>query len=820
MGDLIKDIRHSFRALLKRPGFSIVTVLTLALALGANVVTFNMVNAFFLRPLPVKDADRLIALASQQEGHAELQDVSYLDYQDYRAQSDVVTDMCGYEITLAGLSYQGHADRLAVSYVTGNYFSMLGVQPLLGRLIRPGEGEKFGADPYVVLGYSYWKRRFGGDPSIVGQTVNVNGRPFTVIGVVPKKFQGTFFLVEMDAYMPLGMIDTSGPLSPTNPLARRTRRNLRVLASLKPGITLKQAQTSFQLIARRLGENYPAEDKDEIARVFWERQARPEPTTDNTGELTAIIFMVLVGMVLLVACINIANIQLVRATVRQKELAVRAALGAGRWRLVREVLVENLLLAAAGSVGGLLVGAWISSLFRSLPILGDFPIALDFAFDWRVFAFAAVIAFGAGVFVSLLPSVRVSRTDLNTALREGGRGSTEGGGHHRLRNMLVVTQVAGSLIILVSTGLFLRSLRKAQTTDLGYQPQGVLDINLSLPPRYDEVKGAAFYRELKRRVQQLPGVESATVAFCMPMGYYNSFARVAPEGQVIPLEKQLAVIYNRVDPDYFSTLRIRLLAGRAFLETDTPTSERVAIVNEFMARHLWPGQDPIGRHFTYQGSKGPIVATVVGVVGNGKFTALYDDPQSYFFVPLTQSYSELVVLQIRTRVPPQALELPVQREIAALDSDIPVFDVQTFEQTLDGVNGFFLLRVGTGFAAALGLLGLLLAVVGVYGVVSYAASQRTHEIGIRIALGAQQSNILSLVFKQGLGLVLIGIGIGLAVSWGVMRFTATLLFGIRPTDPLTFSLVAILVAAVALLACHIPARRASKLDPMSALRIE
>ena len=817
MGTLWQDVRHGLRGLGKAPSFTITVVLTLGLGIGVNAAVFSIINALLLRPLPVADPTNLYVLSVSHQDNDRPHQVSWADFVDYRDRAGVFSDAAAYSIDFAGLSADNRADRIAVSYVTGNFFSMLGIRPGAGRLILPDEGQTFGADPVIVLGQSYWKKRFNGDPGVVGRHVLLNGQACTIVGVVPEGFYGVYALVEFEAYMPFGMMFPEKTYRET--IARRDNHDLHVLGRLRPGVSFHQAQAGVELLSRQLEQQYPDTNKTVRARLIPEHLARPEPNAADSNPFVAGVFMLLVGLVLLVACVNVVNLMMVRATVRQRELAVRAALGAGRKRLVRQLLTESLLLAGAGGLAGAGLGAWLSSLLSRITLPADLPIRFDLAFDWRVFAYVAAIALGTGVFVGLIPALRASRTDLNEVLREGGRSMADGGGRQWVRSVLVVGQVAVSLVLLVAAALFVRSVQRAQSVDLGFDPAHVINVSMDVSQQgYNEARGRAFYREVEARVRALPGIESMSYAYSIPFGYYNSSEYVEAEGQPVPKgQRRPAAGYNMVGADYFKTMEISIVRGRSFTEKDDERARPVAIVNELMAQRFWPGQDPIGKRFRMEGTNTQWLE-VVGVTRSGKYNYIFEDPQLYFFAPIEQQYRPIRVIHVRTTGPPEAMAPAIQKEIRALNPDLPVYDVRTMSKMLDGPNGFFLLRMGALFGGALGMLGLVLALVGIYGVVSYAGSQRTQEIGVRMALGAQRFDILRVVVGRGLMLIATGVALGLACSLGVARLLSNLLFGVSSTDPVTFVGVPLVLGGMAVLASYIPALRATRIDPMRALR--
>jgi len=819
MESLWQDLRFGIRTLGKSPGFVAIAVLTLALGIGANTAIFSMANAFLFRPWPVKDADRLTVVATQSAKGGDPYPLSYPDFQDYRQQNAVFTDMTGFVLDLSGLGTQGHADRIVMCYVPSNFFSMLGLRPELGRLIQPGEGDAPKSAPVVVLGYSYWRNKFGGDRGVIGQSVSLDGQAVTIIGVVEKEFKGPYAIVDMDAYAPIGMYG-AGTRS-NDFFTARGSHDFRTLATLKSGVTPKQAEAALAVIAKRLAEQYPASNKDQTARVVPERLARPEPSVADSITVVATAFMVLVGLVLLVACVNVANLLLAKAAAREKEIAIRAAMGAGRMRLIRQLLTESVLLAVAGGAAGAVMGMWVCHALDGLRPVGDFPVRFGFTFDWRVFSFVASVALVAGIIAGLVPALRVPRNHLIGTLREGGRGMIGDSGHHWLRNSLVTGQVAGSLIVLVAAGLFIRSLSRAEEIDLGFKPHNLLNVGINPGMQgYEQARAEAFFREILRRAKTLPGVESAALSYSVPMSYYSDGGPIHVAGQPpAPDNKLPEAGLNSVSPGYFQTMGMKVLAGREFTDADTSSSTPVAVINEEMAKRIWPNQDPMGRQFSYVSAMGPFV-TVVGVVKTAKTSGILDDPGNFFYTPQTQNYKPIHVLQLRTLVPPETLIPAIEAQVRELDPNLPLFDVMSMDKSLNGANGFFLFQMGAAFAGTLGGLGLLLAVVGVYGVVSYTASRRTHEIGVRMALGAKPSGIFMMVLRQAIVLVGAGVGIGLLAALAVTQLLSSMLVGVKSYDPITYLGVAGVLVVVALVACYVPAHRATRVDPCIALRYE
>jgi macrolide transport system ATP-binding/permease protein len=823
MRSLLQDFRYAFRAFLKSPWFAVLAIVTLALGIAVNTTIFSVINGFLLRPLLAMHPEQLVVISLQQGGDKALQNFSYPDYADLRDQSAAsFADLAAYHITLSNLTSEKVGDHSIVTRVTGNYFSMLGIQPEIGRLILPTEGQAPGNDPVIVLGYAYWQKRFAGNKSVVGKHVEINGHPMTIVGVTPKDFNGAYFIVNSDLYVPLSAdIAEKDDTAPADTWAHRADRTLNVLGRLKPGTDLKQAEASLNVVAQRMALQHPDTDKAISVRAFPENRARPDPDPDNTLVSLSSAFMALAGLVLLVACFNVTNVLLARATSRQREMAIRSALGAGRARLIQQFLTESLLLALLGAGFGLVLTFWATQFLSTISLGTDLPIQLNFMPDARVYLFALSAALLTGIIVGVFPALRVARRDVSSVLHEGGRGSSDGRRRQFARSGLVIAQVAGSLVLLIVAGLFVRSLGKAETIYLGLNPNNVLDFSVDVHQvGYEEVQGRTFFRELESRVRNLPGVVSVGQAFTVPLGVMSAFDPVSVEGQHLEAgQLPPAVQYNAVNAQYFDALRIPVHRGRTFTETDDEKTTGVAIVNQTMAKKFWPDQDAIGKRFSIKGAAGPFLE-VVGIVQDGKYKGVIEDPQPYFYRPLSQVYMPMRTFHVRTSVPPDSLAGLVQEQVRELAPTLPVSQLQSMNEALQGVNGFLFFRLGAQLTAVMGLLGLVLAVVGVYSVASYAASQRTQEIGIRMAVGATPRDILKMVLRQGLGVVAIGIIVGLVVAFAGTRVLADQFYGVSPSDPLTYVAVAILLVGVALFACWVPAHRATRVSPLVALRIE
>ena len=819
MSNIWPDVRYAARMLVKSPGLTLVAILTLALGIGANTAIFSMVNSLLLRPLPVKDAEQLTELAYQQKNGPLLNNFSIPEYQDIvRGGLAVFSDVWAYSLGAGGLTINKKTQPIVVNYVSGNYFTALGVKPALGRFIEPSEGDPSTMNPVLVLGYNYWKTRFGADPNVVGKSFLYDGRPVTVIGVAAPEFHGTYTFVDTQGYLPLGMA-LADSTTPADSVTNREWRNSILMARLRPGTTIGAAQPVLKVVSDGLSKEFPKSEEGVVIEAFSERLSRPQPDRDNTIMKIATLFLLLAGLVLLLACVNVANFLLVRATVRQREMAIRAAMGGSRARLIRQLLTESVLLGLGGGLAGMLLGLFASSSLSSIHLNTTLPVLVDFQFDWRVFLYGFTAALATGICVGVVPAVRASNGHMIEVIREGGRTMTAG--RSWLRNALVVAQVGGSLMLLIVAGLMTRSLGHVRQMHLGFEPRNVLD--LSVDPNeigYNKQQGLEFYKEALERVRALPGVKSASLAFTVPMGYYNAGDSLEIPGvEVGKGEAPPFAGYNVVTPQYFETLGTRLLEGREFDANDLEDRQRVAIINQQMAEKFWPKQSAIGHEFRMVSDRAHIMR-IVGVAENSRTNGLVGEIGPYFYVPMAQQYSSLATLQVGTFGDPEVMTQAVREQIASVAPTMPVFDVHVMLQGLDTLNGFLIFEIAAVLAGALGLLGLILAVVGVFGVISFSVSQRTHEIGIRMALGAESRNVLRMILRQGALIVAVGLGLGVALALVMARLVGKFLSGVSPFDPLTYACVSVALALVAMLACYIPARRATQVDPMVALRYE
>ena len=820
MGMLFQDLRYGLRMLAKNRGFTAVAVLSLALGIGANTAMFSVVDALFFRPLPVKDPSQLVVIACRDSRSPYPHSVSYPDYLDLQSLKTIFSGTIAYQVAPLNLSGQGQAERIWVEGVTPNYFSVLGVEAMRGRTFLPEEGQAGGGQPVIVLSYTFWQRRFGGDPSIVGTAVDLNNHPFTILGVAPETFPGTETLVAVDGYVPIVALDQLPPGS-QGALNQRENRGFHVMARLQHGVALNQAGVAVNVLARQLELSYRKTNEGVSFVVIPETRSRPDPADATFLPQIAMIFMALVGLVLVIACANFAGLMLARATARGKEMAIRTALGASRLRLLRQALIEGTLFGLLGGATGLLLGTWAVDLLAAIRLPSDVPVRLFVPdLDWRVITFTAVASLLAGAFAGLVPGFRIARSNLNDALKEGSRAGAESGRRDRLRSALVVAQVTVSVLLLLCSGLFVRSLKEAERMDLGFRTDHLLMLSVNLGMQgYEKSRGQRFYQDLIDRVKGQSWARSVSLTRVVPFGSENGTQDIfTVEHSPTPKEPAFSVFQNVVGLDYFPTVGTPLERGRDFLAQDNESSPKVAIISQTMARLLWPGKEALGRRI--QLGRDGSWAEVIGVARDIKFTLPYSEARPLMYLPLAQDYQSEVTLLVHTRGNAEALIASARDQVRALDPALAAYDVKTMATHIREGVALLPVRLGAALVGAFGLLGLLLAVVGLYGVISYFVARRTHEIGIRMALGARQFEILKLVIGRGVILTLAGVAFGVVAGLGVTRLITSLLYEVSPTDPATFVVVPLLLVSVAFLASYIPARRATKVDPMVALRYE
>ena len=833
MDTLLKDLHYGIRSLLKRPGFTAIAVLTLALGIGANTAIFSVVNATLMRPLPVANPERLVFVFNGPAGNV----FSYPDYAAFRDQNNVFDGLLAFGGITASLNSNDQTDLVAGAIVSGNFFDMLGVRAQLGRVITTEDDKTPGAHPVAVISQGLWQRRFAGDPNVVGRQLLLNGNNFTVIGVLPAAFDGLQLGVVRDLYVPMMMqavmrpprAGYSGEMNP-DLLNVRGNRWLFSVGRLKPGVTPEQAQASLVLIAKQLEEAYPQTNRNRSVSISSFREGA-DPAGRQQLSSVARLLMAVVGIVLLIACANVANLLLARSSARTKEIAVRLAIGATRWRIVRQLLTEGVLLATLGGAAGLLLAWWTARSLRAAPPpAGALPITPQFSIDTRVLLFTLGLSLLAGIVFGLAPALRASRPALVPALKDDAAAFFERTRTFSLKNLLVIAQVALSVVLLIAAGLFLRSLQQARTIDPGFDTEKIvtLPLNINLL-RYTRAQGREFYRQVVERVEAIPGVESASLARIAAVSGGSSVRSLLIEGRAgsnnqfrsdgsgaAPGDDQ-SVSSNVVGPRYFQTMGIGLMQGRDFNAQDTEDHPKVVIVNEAFVRRHFPSEDPVGRRLSFRGPEGPW-HEIVGVVRTSKYFSLGEAPTPVAYVPLQQNHETGMVLHVRTTVDPSTVAASVRNEAQALEKNLPLTNPERMSDRV--ANSLYAARMGTILLAVFGGLALLLASIGLYGVMSFAVSRRTREMGIRLALGARPGDVFRLVLRQGMTLVVAGLVLGLLVAAMVMRLLASFLYGVSTTDAFTFTVIPVLLTVVALLACYIPARKATKVEPLVALRYE
>jgi predicted permease len=828
----MQDLRFAIRQLLKSPGFTAVAVLTLALGLTVNATVFFFVNDFFLRPLPAKDPGQLVVIAQKSPQFEMPFPFSYLDFLDFRRSAEdadrehaemakMFSGLMAYMETPVHLSRSDEVTaRTWVHVVSNNYFTVLGIQPLHGRLFLPTEGQQPGADPIIVLTHEAWRTRFAADPRIVGQAIKLNGVSFTVVGVTPPGFVGASWGTALSGFVPATMLREMNPARSWM-LTNRGSTGFLLMGRLQPGATVEQARAAANVVMARLLKAYPSEHVPRVnAVVMRESRSRPSPFVANYTPLIVGALAALSLLVLAVAVANVTNLLFTRAADRERELAIRGALGASRWQLLRQLSVESLLLALGAGVVGTIAALWIEPYLSAIgPGEGFAPLAYT-GTDWRLFVFTFGASLATGLLTGLLPALKATRLDLLPRLNEGTR--TVAGTRHALRSLLVIGQVAVSCVVLICAGLALRSLQKLSQVNLGFQPDHLLlasfDVGLQ---RYTKDQGRQFQTRLLEQVRTLPGVREASLAEHVPFDVGGAMeggitAEGRPQSQISEAEFQMIPCLP-VEHAFLRAAGIRIAEGRDFSARDDATTPRVAIINRVLAQHFWPDGSPLGKRLIMDGK--PI--EVVGVVGEGRFWAITDRARPLLFLALAQNYRGRATLVARTEGQPAQLSSAVERIVHQLDPDLPLYNVRTMEQQIaSSPLGLMPLRMGAIIAGAQGLIALLLAALGIFGLVSFAVTRRTREIGIRMALGACTTDVLRLVTRQSFKLTFIGLACGLLLSVGLTRALTGILYGISPTDPVVFAGVVLLITAITLLACWLPARRATRVNPVEALRAE
>ena len=806
---MLQDIRYSLRQILKSPAFTAVVVLTIALGIGANTAIFSVVDAVLLRPLPYKDSDQLVTIL-----HDGDHPVSPANYLDWRSQSHSFKAMGIAENWTPNLSGTAQPESVNGLQVSTNLFPMLGVQPLLGRFFLP-DAEVKGKEHEVILGYRLWQRDFGGDSSVVGKSVTLQGEPYTVVGVMPSSFQfAPFWATKAEVFVPLALGERA---------ASRESNSLRVFARLKPGISVDEARSEMATITGRLEQQFPGTNRSVTVQLLKEKvvgDVRP----------AVLVLLAAVSFVLLIACANAAHLLMARGASRQKEIAIRAALGAERWQITRQYLTESLLLAFLGGAAGLLLAFWgIRMLVQLLP--ASMPRVDTVGLDWHVLLFTALLSVLTGIIFGIVPALHAGHVHLRDALQESGRGSGDSFRRNRLRSILVGSEFALAILLMIGAGLMIRTFSALRAIDPGFQPHHLLSAVVSVAGSEEAQpqKRAAFYQLVLQRVGALPGVESVSAINHVPLAGDTWGYPFKIEGRPLPGPGESpSAVYRVIFPGYFRTMGISLLRGRDIAESDNLNSLGVVIVNDRLARRYWPGEDPIGKRITLDDpQKNPAWLTVVGVAQDSKQDEWTAAPRPEMYLPLLQSrdylqepsgHFEYMTLVARTTGDPTTLVNDIRTAVASIDKNVPVSEIETLDQAIDDMNAQP--RVELWLLASFAGLAVVLAALGIYGVMSYSVSRRTHELGVRMALGADQGNVIRLVVRQAMMLALAGSACGLAAAFVLTRMMAKLLYGVRSTDPLTYAGVAVIVGAVALLASYIPARRATRVNPVTALRCE
>jgi len=777
-----------------------------------------MLNGILFRPLPVEDAHRLVRLLTKMPDIESFLELSYPNFRDIRKANQSFEEMTTWEPAITGVSTPSFAVKGAGYAVSGNYFEFLGLQPAVGRFFLAGDDEEKGSQPVIVLGNAFWKSHFGGDPDVVGQTLRLNNNPFEIVGVTGEEFHGTEVVLAPQFFTPMSMLELAGA---GNREARRSQ-NFRVLAKLRQGVSVETAQAEMDLVMVRLADEHPTDLKDATLLVLPELKSRPDPSMHEFMPYVAAMFLSMVSLVLLIACANIANLTLARGLGRSREVSVKAALGASRWRLIRQLLTESVVLAVLGGAAGLLFTVWVAELLEGVRPPSELPFHFDYSLDSRVFAFTAATTLLTVFLSGLMPAVQASSPDLHSAMKEGGQRSSEGRGGSRTRSVLVAAEIAFATVLLVVAGLFLRSLEKGKGVYIGVEPDQILMATVSPSSSgYDLEKGKGLLDQILAEATQLPGVSHAAFTRYVPFGHSTSVFSAYPEGVApTPDEPLRRGIYTVVSDDYFQTVRTAILRGRAFDERDHAGAPKVAIANEKFAETFWPGEDALGKRMMRGRDKSGDWYEVVGIVPTGKYQFLGEQDVAYVYLPWAQHPRREMTFQLRTAGSPPSLAPAFRELVRSIDSTVAVSGVFAFDDFIYEGRGLMHIRLTAMLMTAFSVIGLALAAIGVYGSLSYLVSRRTSEIGVRMAIGADRASVIGLVMSSGFKLVGWGLALGLVVTLGISRFVGPMLVDVSPTDPLTYFVVGMFLVLLAFLACYIPARRAARLDPVQALRQE
>lgn len=821
MGGFIQDLRYAIRILVKSKGFTIVVVMALALGIGANTTIFTILNAIFLQPLPMEKPSELVSVYTIDEKNSTARQnflqISFPNFQDYRDQNKTFSGLLAFSQATMSLTGKGEPQQVNGLIVTGNYFDLLGVKAAVGRTFLPEEDQTPGSHPVVILGNGLWKRQFGASPQVIGSQITLNNTSYTVVGVTSENFRGTFAIGSPDFFVPMMMHDQVFNGIVKQWFNERRALLFGVVGRLKAGTTIEQAEAEMKTIANRLEHEYPKENEKRSISLMPLTQSTLGANRRKTFVMGGALLMAMVGLVLLIACTNIANLLLIRVNARRREIAIRIALGASRLQIFQQFIIESMLLSVMGGITGLCLAIWGRDLLWSYRPTFIRQSDLNLSLDLKVLGFTLLLSLLTGLIFGVVPALQASQPNLVAELKEKSSQQNQGNRLFTLRNLLIILQIAFSLISLLSASLFLHSLWNAQQLNPGFETKKLFMLSFDLGSQgYDQPKGEDFYRRIQERVQGLPGVKVASLASNPALG--GGFLRsVFPEGgDPNVLGRGILTLTNNISLKHFETLNIPILRGRDFNETDREKSTKVCVINETMGKRFWPGQDSIGKRFKFFGDDE--FTEVVGIVKDTIQVTMGEEPTPCAYVPLFQRYRDAATLYVQTQQDPKSILATVRNEVQTLDTNLPLTNVNTISEVID--QNLWAASMTSWLLVLFGLLALTLATMGIYGILAYSVNQRTQEIGIRMAIGATSKDILKLLLKQAMILVTIGISLGVLVSFFVARLFSDLLFGVSTIDPITFLVTPLILAVVAFIASYIPAYKATKVDPLVALRGE